>query len=119
MKKTIYLYPILLIAFIPACNNEVKNQDFSPAGERTGIIADWEDLRFGAFVHFNDNTFLEKEISQNTDPGIFNPQSIGFDGMMETFQKAGINYAVLTTRHTSGFCLWDSKSTSFDVACSG
>ena len=35
---------------------------------------------------------------------------------MTTFQKAGVKYSVLTTRHTSGFCLWDSKATKFDVA---
>jgi len=41
---------------------------------------------------------------------------LNFDSMMKTFQDAGVKYAVLTTRHTSGFCLWDSKATEFDVA---
>jgi alpha-L-fucosidase len=85
------------------------------AFKRTTLQRRWETLRFGAFVHFNDNTFLGKEISQNTDPNIFNPQKIDFDGMMQTFQQAGIRYAVLTARHTSGFCLWESKATKFDV----
>ena len=67
-------------------------------------------------MHFNDNTFLEKELSQNTDPKKFNPVEIRFDSMMIALQKAGVKYAVLTTRHTSGFCLWDSKVTEFDVA---
>ena len=30
-----------------------------------------------------------------------------------------MKYAVLTTRHTSGFLLWDSTTTDFDVASSG
>ena len=30
-----------------------------------------------------------------------------------------MKYAVLTTRHTSGFLLWDSATTDFDVASSG
>lgn len=91
-------------------------QIYSPSSHRSKALSDWEDLRFGAFVHFNDNTFLEKEFSKNTDPKAFNPKCIDFDGMMTTFRKAGVKYAVLTTRHTSGFCLWDSKLTSFDVA---
>jgi alpha-L-fucosidase len=33
-------------------------------------------------------------------------------------KRAGMNYAVLTTRHTSGFLLWDSATTEFDVASS-
>ncbi len=107
-----------LIPCFLACNNEMKKRDIFPANNQTDIIAEWENLRFGAFVHFNDNTFMETEISKNSDPEKFNPQGIDFGAMMETFQKAGIKYAVLTTRHTSGFCLWDSKVTSFDVASS-
>ena len=79
-------------------------------------IKEWESLRFGAFVHFNDNTSLEKEISKNTDPKIFNPVNLNFETMMSAFQKAGVKYAVLTTRHTSGFCLWNSRATEFNVA---
>ncbi len=90
--------------------------DFSPEIKRTRNIAKWEKLRFGAFVHFNDNTCLVKEFSKNTDPSVFNPANLDFDSMMATFQEAGVKYAVLTTRHTSGFCLWDSKVTQFDVA---
>jgi alpha-L-fucosidase len=116
MKVSTFLCSILLISSLLACNNEAKNKIFLPVSEQTAAIADWEDLRFGAFVHFNDNTFLEKELSQNTDPGNFNPQNIDFNSMMETFQNTGIKYAVLTTRHTSGFCLWDSKVTNFDIA---
>ena len=64
----------------------------------------------------NHKTGLVREFSKNTDPGIFNPVNLDFDALMTTFQKAGVKYAVLTTRHTSGFCLWDSKQTQFDVA---
>ncbi len=49
---------------------------------------------------------------------IFNPVNLNFETLMGTFQKAGVKYAVLTTRHTSGFCLWDSKVSQFDVASS-
>ncbi len=96
-----------------------RNQDaaaYRPAFSRTEAVKTWESLRFGAFVHFNDNTFIEKEISQNSDPSLFNPRTLDFDGMMAVFKKAGIRYAVLTARHTSGFCLWDSSMTEFDVA---
>jgi hypothetical protein len=123
MRRNLLLSPVfltylLIITYLYACNKAAKNHEFLPASEQNGTIADWESHRFGAFVHFNDNTFIESEFSQNTDPTQFNPGNIDFEGMMETFQKAGIKYAVLTTRHTSGFCLWDSKVTSFDVASS-
>jgi hypothetical protein len=120
MKTNLFLSPALMTSLLIitcySCNDAGKNKKFSPAGEKNATIADWENLHFGAFVHFNDNSFIETEISKNNDPTKFNPGSIDFKGMMEAFQKAGVKYAVLTTRHTSGFCLWDSKVTSFDIA---
>lgn len=96
----------------------LSQASYSVANYKNNVLSEWESLRFGAFVHFNDNTFIEKEISKNSDPNIFNSRSIDFDGLMSVFRDAGIRYAVLTARHTSGFCLWDSKVTQFDVACS-
>jgi alpha-L-fucosidase len=116
IKVLLVLTSVSLIICQLACNEDVKYPEHLPASQQSATIANWENLRFGAFVHFNDNTFIGKEISQNTDPAAFSPPGIDFIGMMETFKEAGIKYAVLTTRHTSGFCLWDSKVTDFDVA---
>jgi alpha-L-fucosidase len=118
MNKNIFSVAVIICFVLFAFITGKNEKDFHPSTTKTSAIVDWENLRFGAFVHFNDNTFMEKELSQNTDPKNFNPKQIDFDGMMATFQKAGIKYAVLTTRHTSGFCLWDSKVTTFDVASS-
>lgn len=93
-----------------------KEHTYTPANQLSKSLEEWENLHFGAFVHFNDNTSIEQELSKNIDVAVFNPVKLDFDAMMFTLQKAGIKYAVLTTRHTSGFCLWDSKTTQFDVA---
>lgn len=114
-KLNFGIHAILLIAVFVSCTQVVKT-GFLPANQKTEAIAEWESLRFGAFVHFNDNTCLVKEFSKNTDPAVFNPVNLDFGSMMATFQEAGVKYAVLTTRHTSGFSLWDSKVTQFDVA---
>jgi alpha-L-fucosidase len=113
-KSFIIVLASLLISFVSCNTKDIKNH--APATQKTDALAEWESLRFGAFVHFNDNSCLVKEFSKNTDPAIFNPVNLNFDSLMTTFQKAGVKYAVLTTRHTSGFCLWDSKFTKFDVA---
>jgi alpha-L-fucosidase len=110
---------LLFFGFLFFYNLVVFSQvTYSVSNNKNDILSEWESLRFGAFVHFNDNTFIEQEISKNSDPNIFNPLFIDFDRMMAVFQNAGIRYAVLTARHTSGFCLWDSKITTFDVAYS-
>jgi alpha-L-fucosidase len=117
--KTISIVAICLgITFLMDSCISKKVDHFAPATQKTDAIAEWESLRFGAFVHFNDNTCLVREFSKNADPAVFNPVNLDFDSMMTTFREAGVKYAVLTTRHTSGFCLWDSKVTQFDVASS-
>ena len=114
-RLSVLFFFVLLICYEQA---GLSQASYSVATYKNNVLTEWESLRFGAFVHFNDNTFIEQEISRNSDPNIFNPRSINFDDMMAVFQKAGIRYAVLTARHTSGFCLWDSKVTQFDVKSS-
>lgn len=86
-----------------------------PATSRTGAIKKWESYRFGAFMHFNDNQLAGNEFSKNTDPALFNPPRLDIPQWTKTLKNAGMRYAVLTTRHTSGFLLWDSSTSEFDV----
>jgi hypothetical protein len=115
MKNSFLMACGSLMLLLLSCGPK-QAKTYHPATQKTDALAEWESLRFGAFVHFNDNTCLVREFSKNTDPAIFNPVNLNFNALMATFQKAGVKYAVLTTRHTSGFCLWDSKVTQFDVA---
>jgi alpha-L-fucosidase len=91
----------------------------SPASEKTELLRKWESYRFGAFVCFNSNQFTGEELCNARDPKIYNPDQLDVAGWVATFKAAGMKYAVLTTRHTSGFLLWDSATTEFDVAHSG
>ena len=89
-----------------------------PATNRTGIIKQWERWRYGAFFCFNDNQFTGEELSKNKDAKLFNPSKLDIAGWAKTMKSAGMRYAVLTTRHTSGFLLWDSPTTELDVGSS-
>ncbi len=95
------------------------SQRHSPAIENTDLLKRWNSYRFGAFVCFNTNQFSGSEHCKITDPKIYNPRQLDVAGWVAAFKQAGMKYAVLTTRHTSGFLLWDSATTSFDVASSG
>ena len=91
----------------------------SPASEQNALLKRWESYRLGAFVCFNTNQFTGIELCRASDPKIYNPQHLDVAGWVSAFKEAGMKYAVLTTRHTSGFLLWDSATTDFDVASSG
>lgn len=96
-----------------------RSQRHSPASEPNALLKTWESYRLGAFVCFNTNQFSGIEICRATDAKAYNPEQLDVAGWVAAFKSAGMKYAVLTTRHTSGFLLWDSATTNFDVATSG
>lgn len=50
------------------------------------------------------------------DPSTFNPGGeIDTDQWADAAKAAGMKYAILTAKHVGGFCLWDSKYTTYDV----
>jgi hypothetical protein len=90
----------------------------APDATHSPRIARWEDCRYGGMVCLNDNQFVGREWSTNRDPGLFAPARLDVAGWVATMKRAGMRYAVLTVRHTSGFLLWDSPTSGFDVAAS-
>ncbi len=78
---------------------------------------DFTKLKFGMFIHFNMGTFHEKEwVEPGQNPQTFNPTKLNCRQWAKAAKSAGMKYAVLTTKHHDGFCLWDSKTTTYDVA---
>ncbi len=48
-------------------------------------------------------------------PKTFNPTRFDADEIARTARLAGMKYIVLTTKHHSGFCMWDTKTTDFNI----
>jgi alpha-L-fucosidase len=88
----------------------------SPATGRTQVLADWEALRFGMFIHFGMSTFTGQEFgavsAQATE---YAPAALDVDQWIRVAREGGMTYAVLTTKHCYGHALWDSKYTGYDV----
>jgi alpha-L-fucosidase len=74
-------------------------------------------LKFGMFIHFNLETFKGVQwVAGYHSPADFNPGGkVDTDAWADLAVSAGMKYAVLTAKHVSGFCLWDSKYTTYDV----
>jgi alpha-L-fucosidase len=90
-----------------------------PASERTARLAAWEGLRYGMFIHFGISTFIGEECpSRETSAADFRPSALDPDQWIRVARDAGMKYAVLTTKHCAGHCLWPSRLTDFTVAAS-
>lgn len=73
--------------------------------------------RFGLFLHFNMATFTDQEwATGHEDPLLFQPRKLDCGQWADAAKAAGMNYAVLTVKHTEGYCLWDSAHTTHDIA---
>ena len=86
----------------------------------TSIMAmkqDFLKLKFGMFIHFNMATYKGVQwVSGYHNPGDFNPGGkVDTDAWADAAVSAGMKYGVLTAKHVAGFCLWDSKYTTYDV----
>ncbi len=77
------------------------------------------ELRFGMFIHFSIMTFTDAYwATANQDVKKFNPANLDCNQWADAAAAAKMKFAILTTKHHDGFCLWNSKYTKNSVASS-
>ncbi|PTQ93961.1 alpha-L-fucosidase [Mucilaginibacter yixingensis] len=84
----------------------------------------WTDARFGMFIHWGLYAlparhewikFREEQTNEQYQKyfDLFNPDQFNPKLWAKQAKAAGMKYAVLTTKHHEGFCLFDSKYTDY------
>lgn len=80
----------------------------------------WEALGYGMFIHYGMSTYDSCEFSMGDKPSDFySPDKLDVDQWIKVARDAGMKYAVLTTKHVSGHCLWPTNYTDYHVGTSG
>jgi len=128
MKKIFLLIIIALLATSSwaQIDEKVQGDDNLNKPERQEWL---RDMGLGMFIHWSMDSQLGTVISHsmvgasedyldryiNDLPQTFNPQD--FDPYKFAIQAklAGMKYIVFTTKHHSGFCMWDTKTTDFNI----
>jgi len=89
----------------------------APAPSVKKLQADFRKLEFGMFIHYNMATYHGVQwVEGYPSPSTFDPGGkIDTDAWADAAVSAGMTYGVLTAKHVAGFCLWDSKYTTYDV----
>jgi alpha-L-fucosidase len=91
-----------------------------PATHATSALRNFEKLQFGVSYHFSMNTFTGDDYDVGKAPATtYNPTDLDVRQWIQVAHDLGARYAVLTAKHMSGFCLWDSANYDYDVAASG
>jgi len=89
----------------------------------------FSELGFGMFIHWSYDVELGMVISHSMVgasedyldryihelPVRFNPDSFEPDEWAEIAKEAGMKYMVFTTKHHNGFCMYDTRTTDYNI----
>lgn len=126
-RKKLFGVLCLLAAILVGCSivsaaekSNTRPKQKSPGTKKTHKILQDEfmKLKFGMFIHYNMATYKGVQwVSGYHNPADFNPgvDTVNTDAWADAAVSAGMKYGVLTAKHVAGFCLWDSKYTTYDV----
>ena len=114
MKNYSCIFALALSLF--AGHARAAGPDVQPTPGQQAMI----DRKYGMFLHFGMNTYLNAEWSDGSAAAsVYAPPADIAEkaaGWVSHAKRAGMRSIVLTTKHHDGFCLWDSKYTDYDVA---
>lgn len=128
MKRIIIL--LCAIAFAVHVQSQVVSDQNTSYNRNKPERQEWlRDLGLGMFVHWSIDSQLGIVISHsmvgasddynnrfiNELPQTFDPQDFDAYKIAKQAKLAGMKYIVFTTKHHSGFCMWDTKTTDFKI----
>jgi alpha-L-fucosidase len=116
MNKKLLVYVILITIghyVIPVAAQNTKLKSQLPL---SALQQQFVNLRFGMFIHFNIPTYMNQDWPDpEASPSIFNPTKLNCDQWAKAAKSANMSYGCLTTKHHSGFCIWETKTTDYNV----
>lgn len=86
----------------------------------------WKEARYGMFIHWGPVSLKGTEIGWSRGDKVpieeydqlyksFNPTNFSAKAWVQVAKDAGMGYIVLTSKHHDGFCLWDTKTTDYNI----
>ncbi|SEM94713.1 alpha-L-fucosidase [Chitinophaga rupis] len=116
--------PILLLLILTGsiaypqqtANKPEREQWFMDMG--LGMFIHWSvDVQLGAVISHSMAGASEDYLQKFTTelPKTFNPKKFDPEEWAVLARLAGMKYVVFTTKHHAGFCMWDTKTTDFNI----
>ncbi|MCK5371398.1 MAG: alpha-L-fucosidase, partial [Cyclobacteriaceae bacterium] len=129
MKKSVFFFGLLLFWFVSI----TYGQKITIDRNKPERLEWFRDLGFGMFIHWSIDVQLGAIISHNVAvaskdyqdqyfnelPKTFNPKKFDPVEWAKLAKLAGMKYMVFTAKHHNGFCMWDTKTSFFNIMNSG
>lgn len=110
-----FLIAILILTFVPVLS-WAQNKSLQKKKDLARLQQEFVDLRFGMFIHYNIPTYTDEDWPDpDASPAIFNPKKLDCEQWAKAAKSANMTYGCLTTKHHSGFAIWDTKTTDYNV----
>ena len=77
--------------------------------------ADAPDMKFGLQIQIDITTFARAGEQGQIPAERFAPTALDAKNWAHAAREAGVTFAVLSAKLDSGFCLWDSKDSDYDI----
>jgi alpha-L-fucosidase len=114
MKMKKYLLPLFALVLCYCQEKAAPPEPVLPIPDARQIS--WQELQYYGFVHFNMNTFSDREWGFGDEkPEQFNPTSLDARQWARIAKEAGMKGLIITAKHHDGFVLWPSKYTEHSV----
>jgi alpha-L-fucosidase len=118
VKKTVFAATVAVMLAVASGARAEDEADAEAKKSVAQLQDEFRKLKFGMFIHYNMATYKNVEwVEGYHSPADFNPgvETIDTDAWADAAVSAGMKYGVLTVKHVAGFCLWDSRYTTYDV----
>ena len=134
MKKHL-LSLLFALAFLPAFSQTEQDPETDPI--ILNRISEWQDLKFGFMMHWgmysqwgvveswsicnepwinrNGANYVDYKRNYQNLNTTFNPVKFNPQEWAALAKEAGMKYVVFTTKHHDGFCMFDTKETTYSV----
>ena len=107
---------ILIVGVLINCQGVFGQNRSGEVKPLSQLQQEFVDLRFGMFIHFNIPTFAPEDWPDPDAPAeIFNPVKLDCAQWAAAAKSANMSYGCLTAKHHSGFCIWDTETTDYNV----
>ncbi len=125
-KKMLAVLLLSILLFLPSTVHTQSSGENQNKPERL----EWfNNLGYGLFIHWSVDSQIGTVISHslvgasddyaerffNELPDTFNPENFNPSAWARTAKVAGVEYVVFTTKHHSGFCMFETETTEFNI----
>ncbi len=109
--KALFLILIFCVSTVYA-QKEITPNKVVPSQKQL----DYQSLEVVGFIHFNMNTFTDKEWGYGDEsPTLFDPKKLDTEQWVKAAKDGGFKELILTAKHHDGFCLWPSAYTEHSI----